>query len=246
MINNKKNMRQLFNSILICLAFAAGTVFTAKAQCTDTLPANTIIITADTTIGTGGFNNNYLICPGVKVIYSGTQSIMNHYYLETGAKLTLNSYHYPYIYLKTTAEINAQHSINPASLIMSLYAEPGAIFTDTLNPFTPNINWCNPLVYNYINLPNAQGCPFNSVNTNDHKTEISIYPNPFTVKTTIESKKYDLVSIQITDVSGNIVYSRQSKGKSITIDRNGFEKGIYFVQITDEKKNVLNKKILIQ
>jgi hypothetical protein len=237
---------QLRNTILNCLVLTICTVFTAKSQCTDTLPANTIILTSDTTIGAGGFNNNYLICPGVDVIYSGTQSIMNHYYLEQGAKLTLNSYHYPSLYLKTTAEIDAQHSINPASIITAVYAETGAIFTDTLDPFTPAITWCNPLVYSYINLPNAQGCPSNYINTDNDHAGINIYPNPFTFQTTVESKKYDLSGIRITDASGKIVYYRQASGKWVSIDRSGFEKGIYFVQITDEKKNIVNKKIIIQ
>ena len=35
-------------------------------------------------------------------------------------------------------------------------------------------------------------------------------------------------------------------GKQLTIDKGEMKAGIYFVQTTDEKKNVTNKKIIIQ
>jgi len=34
--------------------------------------------------------------------------------------------------------------------------------------------------------------------------------------------------------------------KSTTIDMSGVSKGIYFLQIMDEKKNVINKKLVVQ
>ena len=35
-------------------------------------------------------------------------------------------------------------------------------------------------------------------------------------------------------------------GKSVTIDMSDVAKGIYFVEIMDEKKNVVNRKIVVQ
>ncbi len=80
-----------------------------------------------------------------------------------------------------------------------------------------------------------------------NKNEILISPNPFTSQTTISfSDEQKNTTIKITDVLGNIVNSEKATGKSVIIDMSGFEKGIYFVQITDEKKNVINKKIVVQ
>ena len=35
-------------------------------------------------------------------------------------------------------------------------------------------------------------------------------------------------------------------GRQLTLDKGEMRNGIYFVQIIDEKKNVVNKKIVIQ
>ncbi len=81
---------------------------------------------------------------------------------------------------------------------------------------------------------------------------ISISPNPFTSQTTIFFSEESRMNgtgnhvIIITDVLGNIVNSEKATGKSVILDMSGFAKGIYFVQVTDEKKNVINKKIVVQ
>ncbi len=76
---------------------------------------------------------------------------------------------------------------------------------------------------------------------------LSIYPNPFTSQTTITFiKEQRGTIIKILDVLGKEIISINFKGKQLTIEKGEMKKGIYFVQIIDENKNVVNKKIIIQ
>ncbi len=82
---------------------------------------------------------------------------------------------------------------------------------------------------------------------NNYNSDILISPNPFTSQTTISfSQEQKNTTIKITDVLGNIVNSQKATGKSVVLDMSGFAKGIYFVQITDDNKNVVNRKIVLQ
>ena len=38
---------------------------------------------------------------------------------------------------------------------------------------------------------------------------------------------------------------RMINGKTATLDMSGYAKGVYFVQIIDANKNVVNKKIIV-
>ncbi len=78
---------------------------------------------------------------------------------------------------------------------------------------------------------------------------MNISPNSFTSATTITfSSEQKNTSLIITDVLGNMVNDKRLivNGKSATIDLSGVAKGIYFVRITDENKNVTNRKIVVQ
>ena len=76
----------------------------------------------------------------------------------------------------------------------------------------------------------------------------SIAPNPFTSHTTIKSTNYQIQSIKVMDISGQSVYQSEipNPKSEISLDMTGYSKGIYFLQVMDEKKNVVNKKIIIQ
>lgn len=81
----------------------------------------------------------------------------------------------------------------------------------------------------------------------DINNKSSIYPNPFTSQTTISfSEEQKNTTIKITDVIGKEIMKLNFTGRQLTIDRAAMKSGIYFVQITDEKKNTCNKKIIIQ
>ena len=79
------------------------------------------------------------------------------------------------------------------------------------------------------------------------ENEINIYPNPFTSQTTISfSETQKNTTIKIMDVVGKEIKTVLFSGKSLILEKGEMQSGIYFVQITDENKNVINKKIIIQ
>jgi len=76
---------------------------------------------------------------------------------------------------------------------------------------------------------------------------ISIYPNPFTSTTTITfSEEQKNTSLKITDVIGQTILQSTITNQQYTIDMSSFAKGIYFVSIQDENKNIINRKIIKQ
>ena len=90
-----------------------------------------------------------------------------------------------------------------------------------------------------------------SVATNEliaEDEQIIIAPNPFSNQTIITSAKYNIQRIKIMDVLGNIVRSEEFGvgRKEAVIEKGELSNGIYFVQITDENRDVVNRKIVVQ
>lgn len=77
-------------------------------------------------------------------------------------------------------------------------------------------------------------------------SEISLFPNPATSTITITTTGTKIKEIKIMNVLGEIANSQQVTGNSATIDISTLDKGIYFVQITEENKKVSNRKIVVQ
>ncbi len=76
---------------------------------------------------------------------------------------------------------------------------------------------------------------------------ITIYPNPFTNQTTITFNDNLKHTIKIMDVLGKEIKTMANlQGKEITIDKGEMHAGIYFLQITDQNKNVVNRKIVVE
>ncbi len=76
---------------------------------------------------------------------------------------------------------------------------------------------------------------------------ITIYPNPFTSQTTIAFKEEQKnCTIRLLDVVGKEIKTINFTGRQLTIEKEEMKNGIYFVQIIDANKNVLNKKIVVQ
>jgi hypothetical protein len=97
----------------------------------------------------------------------------------------------------------------------------------------------------WVNLL-ATGMPLLNQSTN-----INIYPNPFTSTTTISfSEEQRNTSIKVMDVTGREIRSfdklRMTPGGSVTLDMSEYAKGIYFVRIEDEKRNVVMRKLVKQ
>jgi hypothetical protein len=85
------------------------------------------------------------------------------------------------------------------------------------------------------------------IENNTFMQGISINPNPSNGICTIKSKDLKLQNYSIFNVLGECVFSQNvNNTNQINIDLSAQAKGIYFVEITDENKNVINQKIIIQ
>jgi hypothetical protein len=93
------------------------------------------------------------------------------------------------------------------------------------------------------------GCSYATVGISEIKKEangIKIFPNPVSDQLKIESDLYLIKEIKIVDLPGKTVYQSKVNNKQSIIDINDLTPGIYFIQIVDEQKNVVNKKIVVQ
>jgi len=90
--------------------------------------------------------------------------------------------------------------------------------------------------------------PVGIIKPAEHSSRISVAPNPFSNATVITfGEKQTRTVLRITDALGteikSVVVSNENK---YVLEKGDMKKGIYFIQITDENKNVTNRKIVIQ
>ena len=99
---------------------------------------------------------------------------------------------------------------------------------------------------NYVDSCGHINVGISEVNNNQ---EITISPNPSNGIFTIHSERTKVKQIKIMNILGEEIlkqWTMDTSTSSVTIDMNGYAKGIYFVQITDENKNEINKKIVLE
>jgi photosystem II stability/assembly factor-like uncharacterized protein len=83
----------------------------------------------------------------------------------------------------------------------------------------------------------------------NQNTTLTLSPNPVTNQLTVTSQKARIKEIKIMNSLGEEMKNWNlgiGNEKSATVDVSGIVKGIYFIQLTDENKNSINKKIIIQ
>lgn len=78
--------------------------------------------------------------------------------------------------------------------------------------------------------------------------QITIFPNPNEGKFEIKIVKNKIESIRVMDLLGNIIKTSLNipGNDHLAVDISEVDQGIYFVQITDQNKNVVTKQIIIQ
>lgn len=97
-----------------------------------------------------------------------------------------------------------------------------------------------------INVQNA-GITTGLSNIDSYTSKIVIYPNPFSLQTIIDFKdEQKNTTVRIVDIFGKEVRKIDFKGKQLTIEKGEMKQGIYLIQITDGKMDVINKKIIVQ
>jgi hypothetical protein len=144
---------------------------------------------------------------------------------------------------KNTGDINDEHGLSIATYASNIYItgyfdSPSLDFGAT----TLYNNGAEDMFLAKINSPSMIG-----ISEHVFSNDISISPNPFNSQTIISfSEIKSNVSIKISDMLGKEIKNINFSGKEISIEKGEMKEGIYFINITDENKNVFNKKIVIQ
>ncbi len=77
--------------------------------------------------------------------------------------------------------------------------------------------------------------------------QFSIYPNSMSSVTTITfANEQKNTMVKITDLLGKEIKSILFSGKQLEIEKGEMKAGIYFVQVIDERKNIMNKQIVVK
>ncbi len=170
---------------------------------------------------------------------------------------------------------NACGSGTPVTLAVTVNSPPVPTITQSLTTLTSSATTGNQWFFNgtpisgatsqtynfttngtYMVVVTANGCSSPSLPhtiTNAGIYEYSsdagaflVYPNPTDGLLQLNGISHQVLGYRITDVYGNMVMQADVKNKQTVIDMSGVAKGIYFIQITDENKRTVNKKIILQ
>jgi hypothetical protein len=82
------------------------------------------------------------------------------------------------------------------------------------------------------------------VDTNKEKSTINIYPNPSDDIISIEIENINNATIEIYNVSGKLVFSKELKAKVEKIDLSGFSRGMYLVKVSQEQDVKVGKVVV--
>lgn len=84
------------------------------------------------------------------------------------------------------------------------------------------------------------------INENIPENILIIYPNPSNGIIELSNTKYKIQNLKVYDVIGQEILTQVQNSQHINIDLSTQNKGIYFVKLTDENNNVVDKKIVLQ
>ncbi len=121
-------------------------------------------------------------------------------------------------------------------------------FLSPANTVVQNVGGSGPFAYYYIDDISVTACDTTWIGVNEavkKEDDFKIYPNPATSTITIESNKYQDLSIKITDVLGREVIER-TKNEVLSIkniDVSQLPSGMYIIQL-QSKNGVVNKKFV--
>lgn len=228
----------------------------------DTLQTQTgcdSIITTDLIVNAPiTYNNQQSIC------YGETYTINGHSYNTTGVYYdTLQTQAYCDSIVITNLMVNNLNlnilQVGNALLVSDSLANYQWI--DCNNLYLPISGQTNQLYYpinngNYAVILNNNNCvdtttcfQFNMVAfiAQEEANFITIYPNPFTIETSISFNHTQRNSrIEIIDLVGKTVKKYNFTGKQLLIQKEDLSNGVYLLQIIDSNERKLIKKIIVQ
>ena len=86
----------------------------------------------------------------------------------------------------------------------------------------------------YPQLLTSNGCLWNAINKNEMES-VHVYPNPSNGIFRVETRKRDLISFSLIDISSRVVKQELiSEGNNFEIDLSLLQTGIYFLYIKNK------------
>lgn len=217
-----------FNSIHECdeMTFdysLSGSCNETDIDCDDILlPAETIIISSDTTIVCDAIEDHYLICSGVNVEFSDN-SCFDTFYLEPSASLTFTEtgYGYSTVYARENSYLDANFVH-----FQYLYYSSNANIVDTASPSSPfnSVHECDEMTFDY----SLSGSCGTANIENKPLIELDIYPNPAKELLYINISEDD-VEFRMYDLTGSLVLKESTVNGVNTINIEHLSKGIYML-----------------
>jgi hypothetical protein len=198
------------------------------------LPAETVIVSSDTSIVCAEFNTHFLICSGVTAQFADN-SCFDTFYLEPGASLTLTGYGYSTVYAREDSYFDANF-IN----FQFLYFETNANIYDTASPNSPfNFHECDDMNFDY----SLSGSCSPSNIENSVLANLEFYPNPANDFININLEE-DNLDLKIYNYTGSLVIDRKiSKGENV-INISDLSQGIYLIFFSFNDKTRVEKLVI--
>ncbi len=197
------------------------------------------IATHDSTCGNISLLSNYH--QSLNFTYTGSQFSWNTYVIQNGAPVS------GYVLMKDSLSNGNWQIVTPTV---------GTTASDPFYSVSPNASYrVDALGFSC----SATRTPFNVTHSNveisslatnvslyDFNNDINIYPNPSTGIFTVLCEKYKVQNIKVMNIIDETVYQTIVNSQQTIIDLSNQSKGIYFVQIIDENKNIVNRKIVVE
>ena len=206
------------NGVLDPLFGTSGVVTTSVSNFSD--GARGIVVQSDGKIVTTGFTrNNSNTLNNIAVINYNNDGTLNNAFGTNGIVITpIGSSH---------SDANAIDIQIDGKIIIA-----GRNFNGTNNDFAI-------ARYNNDITTNADEIKYKSI--------VSISPNPFNSNTTISfNEEQKNSTIKIIDMNGKEVKTVNFSGKQLVVEKGTLPPAVYFLVITSESRNVVNRKIVIQ
>jgi hypothetical protein len=74
--------------------------------------------------------------------------------------------------------------------------------------------------------------------------KFKIYPNPFSDTFKIENYEWTIFEFDIINITGTVIYKSGAVNKTTELNLSFLDKGLYFLRLTEDEKQVYIRKIL--
>ncbi|NTW32940.1 MAG: T9SS type A sorting domain-containing protein [Bacteroidetes bacterium] len=95
----------------------------------------------------------------------------------------------------------------------------------------------------------AMGCNLIVSGTNEYnkKNNLSVFPNPFAIQTTLQTDIFlkDATMILYNSIGKQVKQIKNISGQTITLNRDNLANGIYFIRLIQDNKTFITDKLII-